>query len=266
MADQKPLPRELFSGAQNDILYLIDGRPCASTDCPPHEDGPDVLATLAGSTQWHIDLCTAVVIAYNDHARLRAEVDRLTAQHEQDEALCAGYLEELGRQTARAHQAEVERDEARAGVERLRAELAADPSNRVRSIHAHRCRLVVEVERWHAACYQVGVPRDPDALVRHHRGNAVLAAATDALAERDRAIAAELRRLAGELATARREARQDSHDPVSTGKARAFSGAIAALTARAAELDPDDAVTRVADAIADVVTAGREVLDPKAGA
>lgn len=84
MAEQKPLPRELFAGAQNDILYLLDGRPCASNDCPPHEDGPNLLAKLATSTQWDIDLCTAITTAYNDRPRLLAEVDRLTA--ERDEA------------------------------------------------------------------------------------------------------------------------------------------------------------------------------------
>ena len=39
-----------------------------------------------------------------------------------------------------------------------------------------------ELARWHAACDAVGVPHDPDALILHHRGNAALTAATDALA------------------------------------------------------------------------------------
>ena len=32
-----------------------------------------------------------------------------------------------------------------------------------------------ELARWHAACDAVGVPHDPDALIRHHRGNAATA-------------------------------------------------------------------------------------------
>lgn len=37
---------------------------------------------------------------------------------------------------------------------------------------------------WHAKCDEVGIPYDPDLLVRHHRANAALAATGDAMADR----------------------------------------------------------------------------------
>lgn len=40
----------------------------------------------------------------------------------------------------------------------------------------------VELATWHAECDRVGLPHDPAALVRHHRGNAALAVALGNLA------------------------------------------------------------------------------------
>lgn len=41
-------------------------------------------------------------------------------------------------------------------------------------------KVTEELARWHDACDAVGVPHNPDALIRHHRGNAALAAAVEA--------------------------------------------------------------------------------------
>lgn len=79
---EKALPTELYVGAQNDILYLLDGRPCMSNDCPPHEDGPNVLAKMYGSSQWDLELCDAILAAYNGRPKLLAEVARLTTDLE----------------------------------------------------------------------------------------------------------------------------------------------------------------------------------------
>lgn len=211
MDNQKPLPRELFSGAQNDILYLFDGRPCASVDCPPHEDGPNVLATLAGSTQWHIDLCDAIVKAYNDHTRLRAEVDRLTAERQAIESAVTDYAESC---------------EHGGDLPAVVASMAQDLT---------RLRYTVLTER----------------TIERDEARAEVKLLT---AERDRAIAAELRRLAGELSEY-------------GAKTHGFGIAAAELNARAADLDPDTAaVTRVADAIDAVLARGREVLGKEGGA
>ena len=54
-----------------------------------------------------------------------------------------------------------------------------------------------ELRTWHEKCDDVGVPHDPDGLIRHHRGNAALAAQFDLIAaqqQRDRAQGA-LRKL-----------------------------------------------------------------------
>jgi hypothetical protein len=54
-----------------------------------------------------------------------------------------------------------------------------------------------ELQAWHAECDKVGVPYDPAGLVRHHRGNASMAATADRMAaetERDNALA-EVERL-----------------------------------------------------------------------
>lgn len=59
----------LWVGAQNDVIYLLDGRPCTSGDCPPHEDGPNVVATMAGSTREDQALAEALVAAYNGEGR-----------------------------------------------------------------------------------------------------------------------------------------------------------------------------------------------------
>lgn len=52
--------------------------------------------------------------------------------------------------------------------------------------------LATEVEKWHDECDKVGIPYDPAGLVRHHRGNAALAAANWQLvaeSQRDKALA-----------------------------------------------------------------------------
>jgi hypothetical protein len=43
-------------------------------------------------------------------------------------------------------------------------------------------RAEAELRKWHEKCDDVGVPHDPDGLIRHHRGNAVLTAQFDHLA------------------------------------------------------------------------------------
>lgn len=69
-----------------------------------------------------------------------------------------------------------------------------------------------EVARWHAKCDEVGIPYDPDGLVRHHRGNAGLAAALESAAEIARLDAEAARwRLAAEahVEIAKLEAERD---------------------------------------------------------
>lgn len=51
-----------------------------------------------------------------------------------------------------------------------------DPEN----FEARANRLQAELDRWHAACDKIGVPRDPDALIRHHRNSAAAVALMDA--------------------------------------------------------------------------------------
>ena len=59
------LPERLYVGVQNDAVFLLDQRPCVSGDCPPHADGPNVVATINGNTKWHAELAHALVSCYN---------------------------------------------------------------------------------------------------------------------------------------------------------------------------------------------------------
>jgi len=61
---------------------------------------------------------------------------------------------------------------AREFVDELRAATSEENAN-----------LAAEVGAWHAQCDKVGVPYDPEGLVRHHRGNAAMTAGADALGD-----------------------------------------------------------------------------------
>lgn len=169
----KPLPDALYVGVQNDTLYILDGRPCATGDCPPHEDGPNPLATMAGSSQWDIELVDALVEAYNGRARLaaerdspkevaalRAEVDRLrTEMAEVESAVCeyadsaehggtpaevaADMWDRIRRLEQLLSERHAERDEARAERDRLRTE-----QNRADELDPPSGRQGYAAERW----------------------------------------------------------------------------------------------------------------------
>jgi hypothetical protein len=63
-----------------------------------------------------------------------------------------------------------------------------------------------EIDRWEAKCDEVGIPHDPDALVRHHRGNAGMVGAADAMAswaERERVLLGIIERLLTKVVSAK---------------------------------------------------------------
>lgn len=112
-----------------------------------------------------------------------------------------GYIMEQAAALIRSLQAELE-DERQASQESYDERMAeieslqAENERRLAIIEswidkdAQHCRVIAELEerlaaaeaeneRWHAKCDEVGIPHDPEMLVRHHRANAGLAAALD---------------------------------------------------------------------------------------
>lgn len=173
--------------------------------------------------------------------------------------------------------AEVEVARLQAEVEQLRAELAADPSNRVRAIHGHRCRLQTAVDRLtaerdayaqreNAADTELAAARSEIGRIAAERdryrngwllrGQQINEAGAAAVAERDRAVAAELRRQADALTDRLpyyREKNPQLHDRAADGIGRAA----VALRQRAAELVPEPVDPVVIAQVREAIAAGR---------